>query len=133
MRSRTGPSRQEALVNNARSRVEVSQIQAELPKNGDPVDPATRAQGFDALDPTLGHLPGDRASRFEFANQKSIKVKEDFLAGDSPPASGLPCFQKGLESESEGTAKKTTGHKIISFPARAWSLPGGFLNRPWHK
>ena len=66
MRRVTGAVGQKTPLNNTRSRIEMSQIPTELAQHGDTVDPGADAQGFHALDPTLGDFAGDGFSRLEF-------------------------------------------------------------------
>ena len=64
---RTSAVRQIAPMNHAGSRIEVSQIPAELAQHGDMVNPGADAQGFQALEPALDDFARDGFSRFDFS------------------------------------------------------------------
>jgi hypothetical protein len=120
-------------MNDARSWIEMAQIQAELPQDRKSVDPGCGTQVFHTLKPTFHDPSGNWLSWLELAHQKAIHVPNDFLATRIISASGTTRLEKCLEPKRQWTAKKAGCHRFILFWARASPLLEDFSDPPWHR
>jgi len=72
------------------------QVAAELPEDADPVNSSTNTQWFNASDPLVDDLLGDRLPRLEDAYQELVYISKNFLVRDPFSSQCAAHFQKSL-------------------------------------
>lgn len=83
-------------MNQARSRVKVPQIAAELSEDTGPIDPGAYAQGLKSIFPLFYDLLRNGFSWFENTNQEAVYIFKNFLVRDGLSSQSPAHFQKSL-------------------------------------
>ena len=94
------------------ARVEEAEIAAELAQNANPVDARVWVYMAHAFHPTLHYLTGDGLARLEFAHEKAVQIKQDFLTAEAAAAARITRLGKRLQPRGQWAAKKTRRHSV---------------------
>ena len=114
---------EKALVNNARLRVEIAQIYAELPHDGHAIEPASNTQVLHRLEPALYKFGSYRFPWFQFSHQETIQVAENLSVTLTLTAEGASHLPECLETGGNRTSEYTCRHGSPLFRPRHNYLP----------
>lgn len=110
-------------MNNARLRVEIAQVYAELPHDGHAIEPASNTQVFHRLEPALCKIVSYRSPWFQLRHQKTIQIAENPPVTFTLTAEGASHLQECLETGGNGTAEYACRHGSPLFRPRHGYLP----------